>query len=282
METANWKDYEILDAGNGEKLERWGRYILLRPDPQAIWPKQGVRVSLDGHYHRSNSGGGSWEFLHKIPQQWTIRYKNLQFIIKPTGFKHTGLFPEQAVNWEYMMQRLKKRPGARVLNLFGYTGGATVACASAGAQVTHVDSSKGIVSWCRDNLNLNGLQDAPVRTIVDDAFKFVQREIRRKKQYEGIIMDPPSYGRGPDGEMWKLEQGLYPLVESCTKILSDQPLFFIINSYTTGLAPEVIANILKMAVCQKFGGKAQADGIGLKITAGNMVLPCGAAGRWEA
>ncbi|MDL2289386.1 class I SAM-dependent methyltransferase [Clostridia bacterium OttesenSCG-928-F22] len=278
----HWENYEILDAGDGEKLERWGDVILLRPDPQAIWPKLGVSTPPHAHYHRSNKGGGAWEFTKGIASQWQIEYHGLRFLIKPTGFKHTGLFPEQAVNWDYMVQKLSSSPGARVLNLFGYTGGATLACASAGASVTHVDSAKGIVSWCKENLRINGLEDAPVRYIVDDAFKFVQREIRRGKQYDAIIMDPPSYGRGPTGEMWKLEEGLYPLIQSCKQLLSSTPLFVLINAYTTGLSPQILRNILHMAFASERGGSITADTLGLPIADGKLILPCGITGRWEA
>jgi 23S rRNA (cytosine1962-C5)-methyltransferase len=275
-----WQDYEILDAGLGMKLERWKDYILLRPEPQAIWPRQNESLQPHAHYIRKG-GGGEWRFLTPIPEKWEIAYKDLRFIVKPTGFKHTGIFPEQAVNWEYITSRLKNALGARVLNLFGYTGGATLAAASSGAQVTHVDSSKGIVSWAKDNLALNNLSGAPVRYIVDDAFKFVQREIRRGKRYDAIIMDPPSYGRGTNGEMWKIEQGLFPLMESCLKLMSPNPLFFLISSYTAGLAPQILENIFKLSLVKEFGGTASAEMIGLPIKAGNLVLPCGMSGRWE-
>ena len=232
-----WQDFEILDAGNGDKLERWGSFVLLRPDPQAVWPMGEHKA--DAVYYRSQSGGGHWEFQRELPESWTIRYRGLTFIVRPTGFKHTGLFPEQAVNWDFMADRLaawrKGRSEApRVLNLFAYTGGATCACAKAGAQVVHVDAAKGMVAWAKDNAAASGLSDAPIRYMVDDCLKFVRREQRRGNRYEGILMDPPSYGRGPGGEMWKIETGLYELVSECAKLLSDDPCFFLINSYTTG------------------------------------------------
>lgn len=280
-----WVDYELLDTGNGEKLERWGKYILRRPDPQVIWPNTGDEKaweSADAHYHRSQSGGGRWEYRKKLPQRWTIRYGDLSFYIEPTGFKHTGLFPEQAVNWEWMIKKIKMAPKpVRVLNLFAYTGGATVACAYAGAEVCHVDAAKGMVMRAKENIALSGLSDRPVRFITDDVVKFVRREKRRGKMYEGIIMDPPSYGRGPRGELWKIEDELYGLVELCMDILSPEPLFFLINSYTTGLAPSVLTNILSMSVKRKFGGHTYSDEIGLPVSASGLILPCGASGRWE-
>jgi len=273
-----WQDYRLLDAGNGEKLERWGQVTLLRPDPQAIWP-MGKHKAVDAHYIRSQSGGGHWEFFKPLPESWVIRYKDLKFLVRPTGFKHTGLFPEQAVNWDWMRERLTKtRSVKQVLNLFAYTGGATVACAKAGARVVHVDAAKGMVAWAKENLAVNGLSDAPVRFIVDDAMKFVLREQRRGNQYDAIIMDPPSYGRGPTGEMWKIEQNLYPLVQECVKLLSPNPSFFLINSYTTGLAPTVLENILRVALP---GGYAQCGEVGLPIERDGLVLPCGASGRWQ-
>jgi len=280
-----WKDYELIDTGNGEKLERWGKYILRRPDPQVIWPNRSnekLWERADAHYHRSPSGGGSWEYKKKLPQRWTITYGNLSFYIEPTGFKHTGLFPEQAVNWEWMINKIKsaKKP-VRVLNLFAYTGGATVACAYAGAEVCHVDAAKGMVSRAKENIELSGLKDRTVRFITDDVVKFVQREKRRGKMYEGIIMDPPSYGRGPKGELWKIEDELFQLVEACMDILSPEPMFFLINSYTTGLSPSVLTNILSLSVAKKFGGHAYSDEIGLPISKSGLVLPCGASGRWE-
>lgn len=276
-----WQDYEILDAGNGNKYERWGDVRLLRPDPQAIWPMK-EPAAVDARYLRSATGGGHWEYTRTLPESWTISYRDLRFIVRPTGFKHTGLFPEQAVNWDWMrkvVSRSKSRP-FRVLNLFAYTGGATVALAAAGAEVVHVDAAKGMVAWAKDNLAASGLSDKPVRFIVDDVMKFVQREQRRGREYEGILMDPPSYGRGPSGEMWKIEDGLYPLVAECAKLLSDNAAFFLINSYTTGLAPTVLSNVLQVALSSK-GGRIEADEVGLPISRGTLVLPCGASGRWE-
>ena len=280
----DWKDYEIIDVSCGEKLERWGDYLLIRPDPQAIWH---TKKEHDGwyhpnaHYHRSKKGGGSWEFID-LPKQWQISYKNLNFELKPFSFKHTGLFPEQAVNWDWFSELIKKadRP-IRVLNLFAYTGGATVAALEAGAEVVHVDASKGMVTWAKENVVSSGLGDRPVRYIVDDVVKFVQRENRRGRQYDAIIMDPPSYGRGPSGEVWKIENELYPLIEECMKILSDKPLFFLINSYTTGLSAQVLINVLSMTVGRKYGGKITADEIGLTMKSNNLVLPCGISGRWQ-
>lgn len=278
-----WKDYEIIDAGNDEKLERWGDVVLLRPDPQAIWPMKNNR-NYDAHYTRSNSGGGAWTFNRRLPESWTIRYRDLRFIVKPTGFKHTGIFPEQSVNWDFMRSVVEKhikvtgRP-FRVLNLFAYTGGATVALAAAGAEVVHVDAAKGIVAWAKNNLAESGLADRPVRFIVDDVMKFVQREKRRGREYEGILMDPPSYGRGPDGEMWRIENGLYPLVSECMDLMSSDAGFFIINSYTTGLAPTVLRNVLKVAVGGR-GGSIEAQEIGLPITENDLILPCGCTARW--
>ena len=276
-----WKDYESIDTANGEKLERWGDVVLCRPDPQVIWDTKAspeLWKTADAHYHRSSSGGGKWEYRKQIPEQWVVRYKNLAFNIKPMGFKHTGLFPEQAVNWDYMMDKISTRKGAKVLNLFAYTGGATVACAKAGAAVTHVDASKGMVQWAKENAKLSGLQDAPIRYLVDDCMKFVEREIRRGNKYDAILMDPPSYGRGPGGEVWKIEDSICQFVRRCTLLLSDDPLFFIINSYTTGLAPTVLINLMKMCLPE---GKTQSSEIGLKITSSDMVLPCGATCRWE-
>ena len=278
-----WKDYELLDCGGGEKLERWGDYLLVRPDSQVIWdtPKteRGWR-KMNGHYHRSAKGGGEWEFFD-LPQQWTIHYGKLTFNLKPFSFKHTGLFPEQAANWDFAMEQIRQagRP-IRVLNLFAYTGGATVACAAAGASVCHVDAAKGMVAWAKENARVSGLQDAPIRWIVDDCAKFVEREIRRGKTYDAIIMDPPSYGRGPGGEVWKLEENLYPFVKLCARVLSDKPLFVILNSYTTGLAPSVLGYILQMLVGRRFGGRVTWDELGLPCTDSGMALPCGATGRW--
>jgi 23S rRNA (cytosine1962-C5)-methyltransferase len=287
MEMAqDWQDYELLDTGNGEKLERWGNVILRRPDPQIIWPLKTENAEwkqADGHYHRSSSGGGQWTYKRSLPDRWNISYGPLKFHIKPTSFKHTGLFPEQAVNWSWMMDKIRAagRP-IRVLNLFAYTGGATVAAASAGADVCHVDAAKGMVQWAKENAELSGLGSAPIRYITDDVFKFVQREERRGRQYEAIIMDPPSYGRGPNGEMWKLEENLFPFLESCLAILSDKPLFILVNSYTTGLSPTVLQNLLHLSIRRKFGGKLDCGEIGLPITRSGMALPCGIYGRWES
>ncbi|TBL68544.1 class I SAM-dependent methyltransferase [Paenibacillus thalictri] len=282
----DWMDYELIDTGSGEKLERWGNVVLRRPDPQIIWPivkETGEWKNADAHYHRSSSGGGEWEYRQSIPERWTIRYDQLQFYIKPTGFKHTGLFPEQAVNWRWMMDKIAHSGRKiRVLNLFAYTGGASVACAYAGADVCHVDASKGVVQWAKENLHLSGLGDRPVRFITDDVFKFVQREQRRGSKYDAIIMDPPSYGRGPNGETWKLETDLYPFIESCMSILTDQPLFFLINSYTTGLSASVLTNVLSLSLGRKFQGTITSGEIGLPITKSGLSLPCGILGRWEA
>ena len=274
-----WQDYEILDAGNGNKLERWGQVRLLRPDPQAVWPMQEPR-SVDARYIRSASGGGHWENTKTLPDSWTIQYRDVTFQVRPTGFKHTGLFPEQAVNWDWMRGLVKKAPKPfRALNLFAYTGGATCALAAAGAEVVHVDAAKGMVAWAKENLALCGLGEKPVRFIVDDVMKFVLREQRRGRQYEGILMDPPSYGRGPGGEMWKIEENLYPLVAECCKLLSPEARFFLINSYTTGLAPTVLSNVLQAALPGR-GGRIEAGEVGLPISRGTLVLPCGASGRW--
>jgi 23S rRNA (cytosine1962-C5)-methyltransferase len=281
-----WKDYELIDAGAGERLERWGSHILRRPDPQALWPKNApasVWEQVHGHYHRSSSGGGEWEFFAKLPERWTIRYQELSFYVKAMGFKHTGIFPEQAVNWDWLMRLVRaRREPVRILNLFAYTGGASVAAAAAGAEVCHVDAAKGIVALAKENLALSGLAERPVRFIVDDALKFVKREGRRGRQYEGIIMDPPSYGRGPDGELWKIEDELYGLLNECSAIFTERPLFFLINSYKTGLAPTVIQNMLAMALGKERAGLFNSDEIGLPITASGMVLPCGVSCRWEA
>ena len=280
---SEWKDYEDLDTGDGEKLERWRDIILRRPDPQAIWPKQKPEIwtRADAHYHRSQKGGGEWEFFKKLPDRWSVRYGTLEFYVRPTGFKHTGLFPEQAVNWDWMAGLIRKsnRP-IKVLNLFGYTGGATLACAAAGAKVTHVDAAKGMVQWAGENRKLAKIDETRVRWIVDDAVKFVEREARRGNTYEGILMDPPSYGRGPGGEVWKLENELYSLVSACEKVLARDALFMLINSYTTGLQPAVLNNMLTMTVARTRSGKVIADEIVLPVTAGG-VLPCGASGRWE-
>ncbi|EPY07598.1 SAM-dependent methyltransferase [Paenibacillus sp. E194] len=284
--STDWKDYELIDTGGGEKLERWGDVVLRRPDPQIIWPLEretDIWRNVHGHYHRSSSGGGQWDMKKPIPERWTIEYKHLKFYIKPTNFKHTGLFPEQAVNWDWMMNKIKSanRP-IKVLNLFAYTGGATVACASAGAEVCHVDAAKGMVQWAKENAGLSGLESHPIRFITDDVFKFVQREQRRGNKYDAIIMDPPSYGRGPGGETWKLEQSLYPFLEFCTTIMSDNPLFLQINSYTTGISPTVLSNMLSMTMKKRYGGKLSSGEIGIPITKSGMVLPCGILGRWEA
>lgn len=274
----SWKDYEVIDTADGEKLERWGDIILRRPDPQVIWRTSADKkawISVDGHYHRSKSGGGNWEFSRKLPERWTVKYKNLEFYVHPTGFKHTGLFPEQAVNWDYIMQKVSERGKCNVLNLFAYTGGATLAAAAAGADVCHVDASKGMVNWAKENAALSNLSDKYIRFIVDDCEKFVRREINRKHKYDGIIMDPPSYGRGPGGELWKMEDKIFDFVKLCSELLSDDPVFFIINLYTTGLAPTVIKNILTAAT----GKKAEAGEIGLPITKSRLYLPCGATGR---
>ena len=282
----HWNDYEVIDCSKGEKLERWGDYILVRPDPQVIWDtpkKEKGWHRMNAHYHRSKKGGGEWEFFD-LPEQWTIRYERLglKFHLKPFSFKHTGLFPEQAANWDWFSEKIRKagRP-IKVLNLFAYTGGATLAAASAGAAVTPVDASKGMVQWAKENAAASGLADAPIRWLVDDCVKFVEREIRRGNHYDAIIMDPPSYGRGPKGEIWKIEDAIHPLVRLCTQILSEQPLFFLINSYTTGLQPAVLAYMLGTEM-RPYGGTVRAEEIGLPVTSNGLVLPCGASGRWEA
>lgn len=284
--STDWKDYELIDASSGERLERWGDIILIRPDPQIIWntPKKNpLWRKAHARYHRSSSGGGQWEVMKKIPDVWQVRYKSLTFNIKPMGFKHTGLFPEQAVNWDDMAEMIRSanRP-IKVLNLFAYTGGATLACLAAGANVCHVDASKGMTQWARENAASSGLDKLPQRWIVDDCIKFVQREIRRGNRYDAIIMDPPSYGRGPGGEVWKLEEQVYSLVELCSNVLTDSPLFFNINSYTTGLSPSVM-NYLNGAILKpKFGGSITADEIGLPVTETGLILPCGATASWRA
>ncbi len=290
----NWKDYEVLDTSSGEKLERWGKYILVRPDPQVIWNTPHDHKDWkrkNGHYHRSQKGGGEWEFFN-LPDEWSIHYKlggandiknnQLTFNLKPFSFKHTGLFPEQAVNWDWFSSLIKNagRP-IKVLNLFAYTGGATLSAAAAGASVTHVDASKGMVGWAKENAAASSLSDAPIRWLVDDCVKFVEREIRRGNKYDAIIMDPPSYGRGPKGEIWKIEESIWPFVELTTQILSDDPLFFLINSYTTGLQPAVLSYMLNMAVKNRFGGVVEAEEIGLPVSGNGLVLPCGASGRWH-
>lgn len=279
-----WKDYKIIDTSSGDKLESWGGKILVRPDPQIIW-KSTRRSDLwnkaDGIYHRSSKGGGEWEYKKKLPESWNISYGNLTFNIRPTGFKHTGLFPEQAVNWDFMAEKISNSGRSiKVLNLFAYTGGATLACAEAGAQVSHVDASKGMVQWARDNAVSSDLADKPIRWLVDDCEKFVRREIRRGNLYDAIVMDPPSYGRGPSGEIWKLEDSIYDLVKVCSEVLSDNPLFFLLNSYTTGLSPSVMAYILNDILVEKFGGSVTADEIGLPVEATGGVLPCGSTAIW--
>ncbi len=279
-----WKDYKVIDCSKGEKLERWGDYTLVRPDPQVIWDtprKHRGWKRMNAHYHRSPRGGGEWEFFD-LPQQWSIRYKELTFHLKPFSFKHTGLFPEQAANWDWFGERIRTagRP-IRVLNLFAYTGGATLSAAKAGAAVTHVDASKGMVSWAKENARSSGLSDAPIRWIVDDCVKFVEREIRRGNHYDGIIMDPPSYGRGPKGEVWKIEDSIHPFVRLCAQLLSDQPLFLLINSYTTGLAPSVLTYMLSVELMPKHRGHVCSGELGLPVEESGLILPCGASGRWE-
>ena len=281
----SWKDYELIDTGDGEKLERWGEYTLRRPDPQVIWPidnSNPLWKNADAHYHRSKSGGGEWEYKKRLPERWTISFGKLKFYIEPTGFKHTGLFPEQAVNWKWMMEKIQNanRP-IKVLNLFAYTGGASVACVAAGAEVCHVDAAKGMVGWAKENMELSGLKDKPVRYIVDDVMKFVQREQRRGKTYDAIIMDPPSYGRGPNGEIWKIEDSLYSFVNECVKLMSDKPLFFLINSYTTGFSPTVLSNILNVTMGKKYKGSLSSGEVGIPVSSSGLVLPCGIYGRWE-
>ena len=282
-----WEDYELIDASNGEKLERWGKYVLLRPDPTVIWDNGSLvekyKSKIDARYYRSNKGGGHWENFRKIPSAWTIKYQDLTFNIKQMGFKHTGVFPEQAVNWDYMMNKIKKanRP-IKVLNLFGYTGAASVACIFAGASVTHVDSSRGMVEVCKENVISSGFRDRPIRYLVDDVVKFVKREIRRGNKYDAVVMDPPSYGRGANGEVWDIEKDLTNLVNLCLEILSDKPLFFIINSYTTGLSKISLENLLLTTINKKYKGKVSSEEIGLKITSNNLILPCGIYGRWES
>lgn len=280
----NWKDYEVIDTSEGEKLERWGKYILLRPDPQVIWntPKKNPAwKKLNAHYHRSKKGGGEWEFFD-LPEQWSIHYKELTFHLKPFSFKHTGLFPEQAANWDWFSELIKNanRP-IKVLNLFAYTGGATCAAAKAGASVTHVDASKGMVTWAKENAVASGLADAPIRWIVDDCVKFVEREIRRGNHYDAIIMDPPSYGRGPKGEIWKIEEKIHSFIGLCEQLLGDEPLFFLVNSYTTGLAPAVLSYLIATEIIPKHGGFVEADEVGLPVSDNGLILPCGAAGRWQ-
>lgn len=280
----NWNDYQILDASRGERLERWGDYILIRPDPQIIWDaprtiKQWTQKN--GHYHRSKKGGGQWEFFH-LPKQWSIQYNGLTFNLKPFHFKHTGLFPEQAANWNWITEKIKNAGRKiKILNLFAYTGGATLAAAAAGASVTHVDASKGMVTWAKENAISSGLEKAPIRWLVDDCIKFVEREIRRGNKYDAIIMDPPSYGRGPKGEIWKLEDHVYPLIQKCASLLSDRPLFFLVNSYTTGLAPAVLTYMISIAL-KDHAGNVNSQELGLPVASTGLYIPCGASGRWEA
>ncbi len=278
-----WKEYEVLDCSEGEKLERWGEHILIRPDPQVIWstPREDKRWKTpSAHYHRSSKGGGEWEFFN-LPEHWNLHYKDLTFNLKPFSFKHTGLFPEQAVNWDWFSEIIKgSRRKLKVLNLFAYTGGATVAAAKAGAEVVHVDAAKGMVAWAKENAKLSGLEAAPIRYIVDDCVKFVEREIRRGNRYDGIIMDPPSYGRGPKGEIWKIEEAVYPFIKKSLELMDDNSEFFLINSYTTGLQPAVLSYMLGTTVKDRLGGLVEADEIGLSVKKNGLVLPCGASGRW--
>ncbi len=285
MNIANeWKDYEIIDMANGEKLERWGNIKLIRPDPQIIWKNKSFPnewKNANARYNRSNTGGGAWEYKKRLPESWQVKYKNLTFNIKPMGFKHTGLFPEQAVNWDWMINKIQQsKRDIKVLNLFAYTGGATVACLSAGASVCHVDSSKGMTTWAKENVESSGLRERPVRFIIDDVVKFVQREIRRGNKYDAIVMDPPSYGRGKNGEVWQFENNIADLVELCMQVLSDDPLFFLINSYTTGISSRVLANLLELNM-KNHKGKITSGEIGLPMKNSNLVLPCGIYGRWE-
>ena len=281
---SDWKDYEVIDTGDGEKLERWRDVILRRPDPQAIWPKQSPKLweKADAWYHRSTKGGGEWEFFRKLPDRWTVRHEDLTFYVRPTGFKHTGLFPEQAANWTWMRDLIRRddRKDLKILNLFGYTGGATLACAAAGAHVTHVDAAKGMVLWAKENRELGRLPETSFRWIVEDALRFVQREIRRGNRYDGILMDPPSYGRGPAGEVWKLENELYGLIETSAQALSEEPLFFLVNSYTTGFQASVLSNMLEKCVVRRYGGSVDSEELCLPVTTGGG-LPCGASGRWQ-
>ena len=278
-----WKDYEVLDTSGGEKLERWGKYVLVRPDPQVIWntPKDDpLWRKYDARYARSSTGGGKWANL-RLPEHWQVKYRELTFNVKPMNFKHTGVFPEQAANWDFIMETIRGagRP-INALNLFAYTGGATLACAAAGANVCHVDAAKGMVAWAKENAKSSGLEDRPIRWIVDDCAKFVEREIRRGRRYDAIIMDPPSYGRGPSGEIWKLEENLWPFVQLVSQVLSDKPLFVIINSYTTGLAPSVVGYIMDSIFTKRFGGHSECGELGLPVKDSGLVLPCGSTGRW--
>ena len=281
----NWKDYEILDMANGEKLERWGNIILIRPDPQIIWKEKSFPEkwkNANAKYNRSNTGGGNWNFIKPLPKSWQIKYKDLTFNIKPMGFKHTGIFPEQAVNWDWMMNKIRNsNKEIKVLNLFAYTGGASVACLKAGASVCHVDSSKGMCEWAKENVASSGLRERPIRFLVDDVVKFVNREIRRGNKYDGIIMDPPSYGRGTNGEVWKFEENIADLVKLCMNVLSDKPLFLLINSYTTGISSQVLENLLRINIPKKVGGKFSHGELGLPMTNSKLILPCGIYGRWE-
>lgn len=278
-----WKDYEVIDTSRGEKLERWGKYILVRPDPQVIWDTDRSDKGWkkpNARYHRSSKGGGEWEFID-LPEQWTIDYNDLTFNLKPFSFKHTGLFPEQAANWNWFSKLIRDagRP-VKVLNLFAYTGGATLAAAAAGANVTHVDASKGMVAWAKENARSSGLENAPIRWLVDDCVKFVEREIRRGNKYDAVIMDPPSYGRGPKGEIWKIEESIFPFIELCSEILANDPLFLLVNSYTTGLQPAVLSYMINTAIVKKFGGRVESEEIGLPVTRSGLILPCGASGRY--
>ena len=281
----DWKDYEILDMANGEKLERWGNITLIRPDPQIIWKEKSFLEkwkNANAKYNRSNTGGGNWNFIKPLPKSWQIKYKDLTFNIKPMGFKHTGIFPEQAVNWDWMMNKIRNsNREIKVLNLFAYTGGASVACLKAGASVCHVDSSKGMCEWAKENVASSGLRERPIRFLIDDVVKFVNREIRRGNKYDGIIMDPPSYGRGANGEVWKFEENIADLVELCMNVLSDKPLFFLINSYTTGISSQVLENLLRINIPKKVGGKFSHGELGLPMTNSKLILPCGIYGRWE-
>lgn len=289
MRAAQWQDYELIDTLDGERLERWGDIVLIRPDPQIIWSgEKGDPRWKKSHarYQRSSSGGGKWTEYQKVPPVWKIHWEGMTFRLKTMGFKHTGIFPEQAVNWKFAMEKIaganrSLEDSVRVLNLFGYTGAATLACLKAGAAVTHVDASKGMVQWAKENAEVSGLADRPVRWLVDDCVKFVRREQRRGRTYDGIIMDPPSYGRGPGGEVWKLEEQLYGLIDMCLPILSEKPLFFILNSYTTGLSPSVMEYLLGLLLQKRFGGKVSSDEIGLPVTSTGLVLPCGSTAIWE-
>ncbi len=282
----SWKDYKLLDCANGEKIEQWNDIVLIRPDPQVIWQEKSdekIWQNVDAHYHRSASGGGQWQYYKKLPEAWQIKYKDLTFNVKPMGFKHTGIFPEQAVNWDFIMDKIKNaNREIKVLNLFAYTGGATIAAAKAGAAVVHVDASKGMVQWAKENAASSGLKDAFIRYIVDDVIKFVEREIRRGNKYDAIIMDPPTYGRGPNGEVWKFDDELWGLIQRCICLLSDNPLFMIVNSYTSSVSSTVVSNVLNLSVVKRFGGYVTNDEIALPIKSSNLVLPCGAATRWIA